>query len=81
MVANTYITMTEQELNDFARKVAEETAMRLTVMPRYLTIEEASSLCKCSTRTMQNWIEKGVVEAKRIGGQTLIIAESITENN
>lgn len=80
MNATTYITMTEQELNDFARKVAEETAMKINVLPRYLTIEEAASLCKCSNRTMQNWIEKGVVEVKRIGGQVLIIAESITEN-
>ena len=77
MNATTYITMTEQELNDFARKVAEETALRINVMPRYLTIEEAAVLCKCSKRTIQDWMSKGIVETKRIGGQVLIVADSI----
>ena len=77
MNATTYITMTEQELNDFARKVAEETALRINVMPRYLTIEETAALCKCSKRTIQDWMSKGIVETKRIGGQVLIVADSI----
>lgn len=77
MNATTYITLTQEELNDFARKVAEETALRINVMPRYLTIEEAASLCKCSKRTIQYWMSKEIVETKRIGGQVLIVADSI----
>jgi hypothetical protein len=59
-----------------AAALAEELAV-IDALPDYLTREEVWTLLRVDERTVDRWLEKGVLARRRLAGRTLIPRASL----
>lgn len=65
------VQITQEDLMAFATQIAEQTARRLQLAPKFYTLDEVADIFRVSTRTIQNWVSRGELQPKNVGGKLL----------